>query len=78
MFHVKQCRFRTILPNTYDSDYSKAVLPERRALFARSGWIPALFPDAEVAKYHIQDVLDINATDQAAKRIGGNPQLYGQ
>ena len=78
MFHVKQCRFHTIIPNTYNSDSFEGNFTGAPRSFSTSGWIPALFPDAEVAKYHIQDVLDVDATDQAAQRIGGDPQFYGQ
>src|ERR1044072_9320491 len=35
------------------------------------------FPDAEIAKDHIQHVLDVDAARQPAKRAGSQPQLLG-
>ena len=44
------------------------------------GWIAAyaLFADAEVAKNHVQDILDIDPAGEAAERAGGEAQLLGQ
>lgn len=37
-----------------------------------------LFADAEVAKDHVQDILDVDAAGEAPERAGGDPQLFGQ
>lgn len=34
--------------------------------------VNALFTDAEIAKYLVQDVLDVHPTRQSAKRLSGN------
>ena len=38
---------------------------------------PRLFADAEIAKNHLQNVLDIDSAGQAAQGLGGEPQLLG-
>ena len=38
----------------------------------------ALFANAEVAEYHVQNVLDIDPAGEAAERPGRKPQLFGQ
>lgn len=37
-----------------------------------------LFPDTELPKNHLQDILDINAPGQSAERAGGQAQFFRQ
>ena len=36
-----------------------------------------LFPDAEIPEDHVQDVLDVDLTGEAAERAAGQPELFG-
>ena len=37
-----------------------------------------LFSDTEVAKYHVQHILNVDPTREAAQGAGSDPQLLGQ